>query len=322
MYPVEIGGRLTPLVLQTVGPRVSENTIAAFEATLGHKLPPDYREFLLRYNGGIPVVGDVLGRDDRPDVPYQHGDSFRSFLKLPTPEVEVPLYERLQAIIDEDWPLPKSWLPIADDAGGNFFALDLGSDGKLIRFINHESLEEDISNHRVIAEGFLDLLLRVVSVEENAARERAAKSRDRKRLENGPFPSRLSAQLRIVSRFHPEVSSWCRALSLKLFDSKGHFSVHDDELSRLMLDLMFWVNERAHGDGQPTPRTELAKIVYDWWSEAEDAFGLTGYCREYVDEWWKDRLASGALVGDYTAARFGTEASADFLKRLHVEILR
>jgi len=320
MHQVKIGDRLTPLVLQSVGPHVTEATVAEFESALGYRLPADYREFLLKYNGGDPVVGDVVGRDDRPDIPYQHGDGISSFLKLPTSEKEVPVHERLRVITNEHWTLPKSLLPIADDAGGNFFALDLASEKGLIRFINHESLDEDITHHRVMAESFLDLLLRIVSVETHETNKRAKMLRDRKRIEQGEFPSRLVAQLKIVARFHPEVPSWCRSLSLKLFEAKGHFSVHDDDLSRQQLDLMFWINEGARGDGQPTPRTELAKIIYDWWSEEEDAFGLTGYCHEFVDEWWKDRLASGALVGDYTAARFSSEASADFLKKLHAEV--
>lgn len=320
MNQVEIQNRKTPVVLGSRGPVVSETCVARFEVRLGYRLPSDYREFLLKYNGGDPVVGIVKGRDDREDIPYQHGESVRSFLMLAPDEGDVPEFQELKAPTELDWLLPANLLPIADDAFGNSFAIDLESTDGLVRFIDHESLDNDIAQHRVLADSFLDLLLRVVSVEENEARERAEKLRDRRRIEAGEFPSRLAAQIRIVTKQHPEVAAWCRSLSLKLFDAKGHFSVHDDSLSRLLLDLMFWINEIARNTEKPTPRTELAKIIYDWWSEDEDAFGLKGYAPGFVDEWWKDRLSSGALVGDYSAARFSSDASADFLKALQAEI--
>lgn len=308
--------------MRHLGPKVSESNVAEFEGRLGYRLPPDYREFLLNYNGGHPVVGTVKGREDRSDIPYQHGDSIHTFLMLPSNEGEVSPFQQLKTSEEIGWSLPKNLLPIADDAGGNCFAIDLDSSGGLVRFIDHESSDEEISQHRVMADSFLDLLLRVVSVEENEARECAEKLRDRRRIEQGEFPSRLAAKVRIATKQYPEVSAWCRSLSLKLFDAKGHFSVHDDGLSRLLLDLMFWINEIAKNSASPTPRIELAKIVHDWWSEEDDAFGLKGYAPGFVDDWWKDRLSSGALVGDYSAARFSSEASTDFLKRLHAEILQ
>lgn len=322
MNQVEIQGLKTPVVLENHGPVISEVCISRFENRISHRLPSDYREFLLKYNGGDPVVGIVKGRDDREDIPYQHGESIRSFLMLAPLEGEVPEFQELKAPTELDWSLPANILPIADDAFGNSFAIDLESTDGLVRFIDHESLDDDITQHRVLADSFLDLLLRVVSVEENEARERAEKLLDRRRIEVGEFPSRLVARIRIVAKQHSEVAAWCRSLSLKLFDAKGHFSVHDDSLSRLLLDLMFWINEIARNTEKPTPRTELATIIYDWWSEDEVSFGLKGYAPGFIDEWWKDRLSSGALVGDYTAARFSSEASADFLKKLQAEISR
>jgi len=37
------------------GQRLKETSVAQFEAAIGLKLPPEYRSFLLEYNGGIPV---------------------------------------------------------------------------------------------------------------------------------------------------------------------------------------------------------------------------------------------------------------------------
>src|SRR5205809_3847462 len=150
MEQVKIGGRRTPAVVTSRGPKVSAARIAQFERHLGYSLPPDYREFLLKYNGGDPAVGEVRGRDDRPDVPYQHGDSIRTFLKLSCREGDVSQYEELRAPVEIPWSLPKNLLPIAEDAGGNCFILELGQKGGCVRFLDHEALDEEITHHRVV----------------------------------------------------------------------------------------------------------------------------------------------------------------------------
>jgi len=52
--PIEItlGGTKTGAFLQTLGPALEPSRLEAFEAKLGTKLPEDYRQFMLMYNGG------------------------------------------------------------------------------------------------------------------------------------------------------------------------------------------------------------------------------------------------------------------------------
>jgi hypothetical protein len=82
--PVTIDGQVTPVFLKRRGPPVTEEDILGFEKRFGYPLPKDYREFLLTYNGGRPVEGEVLGRDDQPEIPYEHGDGIECFFQLPT----------------------------------------------------------------------------------------------------------------------------------------------------------------------------------------------------------------------------------------------
>jgi hypothetical protein len=42
-------------VIEDRGPPLREEEVVAFETWLGSRLPADYREFLLLYNGGYPV---------------------------------------------------------------------------------------------------------------------------------------------------------------------------------------------------------------------------------------------------------------------------
>ena len=50
------------------GPPIEEREIAELEHTLGVTLPPDYRTFLLRTNGGRPVPEDAFGDDDTGSI--------------------------------------------------------------------------------------------------------------------------------------------------------------------------------------------------------------------------------------------------------------
>jgi hypothetical protein len=66
----------TDLSFQHPHPPTSEEAIAAFEKELGFRLPEDYRQFLLKYNGG--------GRPTQPDFDYKllNGKDMRSFVEL------------------------------------------------------------------------------------------------------------------------------------------------------------------------------------------------------------------------------------------------
>jgi SMI1/KNR4 family protein SUKH-1 len=167
---VTLLGRTTQVFLRDCGPEVSEADIAVFEKGLGYRLPDDYRDFLLRYNGGYPIVTAVTGRDDDPNLPYAHGDGVRGFYKLQTPVGPVKSYERLRTPceIEEAYGLglPFDALEIGDDEGGNMIMMELGHPKYLIRFVDHERLDSPFATHRVLAEGFTDLLMRFRTVEE------------------------------------------------------------------------------------------------------------------------------------------------------------
>ena len=311
--PVRIANQDTPVFLRRCGPRPSEAHVSEFENRLGFALPADYRQFLLKYNGGYPLVGTVRGRDDDPEVPYQHGDGVRAFFKLPVPGGHVASYERLRPSRDLPFELPDNWLLIGDDAGGNSFVLEL--DSGTVRFLAHEWFAEGEPG-RIMADSFLDLLLRFVTLEEQRAREEAEKQARRRALEQGAFPPKLEAQCRKAEARHPRVRDWCRQLSLQLFAEKGYYAVHADETSRLLLDLMFWLHQHARATSAPIPRTQLETILMNWWRSDDAGFGLNGHCLEYFQEWWQDRLASGALAGDQSQARFTEEALERLLKKL------
>jgi hypothetical protein len=313
---VRIAGKQTPVVLKSRGPQVSESDITAFEARLGHKLPSHYREFLLCYNGGAPTVGTVKGRDDRRNVAYEHGDAVRTFLKLPTARGKVKDFEKLIAPAEIPWKLPQNILPIADDAGGNYFVLELGLGKGRVRFLNHEAFDEPIEQHRILADDFGDFLDRFRSLEEQKTIDKTESKAEVRALRAGKFPVKLELQCKAIDKEHPRIREWIRTVCLQVFHEKGYFAVHGDDLSRTLLDLAFWVNQTARPAVRKTKSSELTSIIECWLQEKNAAFGLTGYSPGFLLEWWADRLRKGSLEGTSENARFTRKASTELLQML------
>lgn len=113
---------------------ISESDVTDFETQLGISLPIDYREFLIKTNGGIPfphkIEFSVENRPDTTSVEYFYGllseDSSQSL------KWACGVFDDL---------LAKKLLPIAGDAFGNKIVLCL-SDGT-VWFWDHEEPDQE-----------------------------------------------------------------------------------------------------------------------------------------------------------------------------------
>lgn len=311
MHPVTLLGVDTPVVLAQSGPPVTEADVAAFEALLGRLLPADYREFLLTYNGGLPVV--TLGED------IDGTEFMLSGLRSLHPDaMDEPYAAHLSTPArregDYGWGLPADVLEIANDPGGNLFTLSLDDPAHTVRFIDHES-DAPFGMQRVLARGFTAFLQLIRSVDAQAAIEADVQCEERRRLERGPFPAALDAQLRRVEAHVLGVRDAVRRACLAVFNDKAHFSLHDDPRSQQVFDLMLWVHETATAPG--LTRAEMHEVVFDWFSDASGGFGLNGYAPGFLDDWWAARFEKGALEGDvHGQARFTSDARTALMTSL------
>jgi hypothetical protein len=100
-------------------PATTEPAVVSLEAELGFRLPDDYREFLLQYNGGQPEATVF-----RWGSGSYMGSSVRYFYSV-TEDFTFSLayHYKIYALAGR---IPKWTLPISPDAGGNLILLALG----------------------------------------------------------------------------------------------------------------------------------------------------------------------------------------------------
>lgn len=130
--------------------------VSALEAYIGHKLPEDYRRFLLEYNGGRPEPDAFLlntGNGDEEDIVM----CFFPMRDLKLGHVNVENFEELRT-----WPLHCGWddlqsdlenlyaeagieeplLPTGTDGSSNYFCIVLaGTRRGAVVFLDHETGE-------------------------------------------------------------------------------------------------------------------------------------------------------------------------------------
>lgn len=106
---------------------IEDHQVTSFEQLIGYKLPVDYRDFLLRHNGGVPHPNIFKTRNKKYESDVQ---SLYGLGSLPS---HCSLEHHYPLLKDR---LPKSYLAIGNDSLGNFFLLDLKK--STIKFFDHE----------------------------------------------------------------------------------------------------------------------------------------------------------------------------------------
>ena len=108
--------------------------ISNFEKIIKDNLPTDYKNFLMKYNGGQPQPSSFRFFSDRND-----GSSVDQFLSLGR-EKHSNLLNYYENYKDR---IPSGFIPIAHDAGGNLIIMELKSNSNRIYFWDHEFEVDD-----------------------------------------------------------------------------------------------------------------------------------------------------------------------------------
>lgn len=139
--------------LENYGQSVGIEAIKFLEAYLQHKLPRDYKNFLLQYNGGKPVPDCFKFFDSN------NGSVVNFFFRI-NAEKEYRYADLLSAIRELRGRVPRDFIPIASDVFGNIICIAIS--GKLfgkVYFWDHEFETDDneeptMRNMTLIANNF------------------------------------------------------------------------------------------------------------------------------------------------------------------------
>ncbi len=120
-------------------PLPTEAELLHFENALGYQLPADYKEFLLKYNGGVcelkniivPVSGYLC------DLFGLYPDNFETELMT----LKLPQHPELTELWGE---LPRNLLPIGEVDSGDMVAMRFNEDKTQVVILDHEDGEMKI----------------------------------------------------------------------------------------------------------------------------------------------------------------------------------
>lgn len=118
-------------------PPTTENAVLDFETTIGHRLPNDYRTFLLKDNGG---------EQPEPDCFRVETGEITALAVLFPIGVPNDFYDLAGHFKSKQDDLPKHVIPIGLDIGGNTICLAIAGDANgTVLFWDHE-VEADQDN--------------------------------------------------------------------------------------------------------------------------------------------------------------------------------
>jgi cell wall assembly regulator SMI1 len=145
------------MLIMNSKPQLNENQINDLEKKFNICLPNEYRNFLLKYNGGIPRPSVFNFKDNGG----QETNSLVHYFYAIYNESNYDNLEQNYILYIKEKRIPLNILPIADDPFGNMICISLsGNDCGNVYFWNHEEEVENESydNLSLIANNFNEFL--------------------------------------------------------------------------------------------------------------------------------------------------------------------
>lgn len=313
-----------------VEPAPSDELIASIEEELGgFRLPAAYVELARMHNGGL------LARNCHPmDEPTGWAEdhiAITGLYAIGRISDHSLCGETGSKFWEAEWGYPPIGVYIAETptAGHEMIVLDYRDCGKQgeprVVYVD----QEDDYRITFVAPDFATFVRGLVDKAEYDTsgddREDAVAT-----VESGTLSPIVLRALDAAGARLPDGERVLRTLARQIVDEKGHFSLHADERSHLMYDLMFWLYSQlrtasSFADFVDPPEE---KASYDRPSyELMIVFGLEadpygfctgGYAPDFVRDWWNARIAAGELVKTPEGYRFTPEAEATLLHRLAI----
>lgn len=268
----------------------TDELIASLEAELGYRLPFSYVWLMKRHNGGIPhngcfptgvatswsddhiAITGIMGIGREKDNSLGGGFGSRFWI--------------------EEWGYPDIGVAICDcpSAGHDMIFLDYrfcGQKGEPA--VVHIDQEDD---YRItfLAHDF-ESFIRGLEHEDLYDGSEEDRAHDLEMVQSAAF-SPLLADLCARSDAALDMEGIIRRIAQAIVEEKGHFSLHADERSWLLYDILFWLYTHAYPDTAEADYLE----AYPQMIALAGPLTTGGYAPAFVTDWLKARKKEKAIV--------------------------
>ena len=295
------------------GEPLRKEQVPQAEETLGYKLPPSYIELLENKNGGVPnnlcfpTKKKTSWAEDHIQISAIHGINKKDYSLLGS------LGSRF---MQDEWGYPDIGIVICDSpsAGHDAVMLDYrqcknGGEPAVIHVDVEVGDEPEIT---YLADNFESFVRGLVneSVYEPTAEEEMQELLNQ--IATGSFSPVLLKAFETAQNTMPDVGQKLRRLAKEIVMTKQVFALHEDDLSYLMYDYLFWLfchvrrpqsmrdylwPDKDKPMSYDTPYYALMVALSDGQDHYEFHTAYTGgYCRDFLKTWWQVRQESGELI--------------------------
>ncbi|MBC8754397.1 SMI1/KNR4 family protein [Kordia sp. YSTF-M3] len=290
----------------------SDELILSIENELGYKLPKSYIEMMKVQNGGTPV-NFCFPTDESTSWSKDHVQISGIFGIGREKEYSLAGDLGSQFMID-NWGYPTIGICICDcpSAGHDMIMLDYrkcGKDGE--PEVVHVDQEYDYTI-TFLAKNFEAFIRGLVDYDEYDTSEEDLVNQ-LEALETARFSTILTQFFQSTQT--KDFEKILRTIIIKLTKEKGYFSLHDDPLSYLIYDTLFYLytkNKKVSSASKYVEKAYPKMIVF-----TDRGINTGGYAPSFISTWLDEKIANQDITKKFfKGLKFTTEYEHTILERL------
>jgi hypothetical protein len=311
------------------GQSITKELIDEAEQILGYRLPLFYIELLKSKNGGMPKNNNF----PTSEATSWSEDHIAISGILGINNQELSLLGGLGSrFMIEEWGYPDIGIIICDtpSAGHDAVMLDYrqcGKDGE--PEVIHVDVENPTPKITRLADNFESFIRGLVNEKKYRLPAYKQKIIELKKVQEGNFSPVLLRAFQKVYQQLPDAKQKMRRLAKKIVERKGFFAIHDDELSMLMMDYLFWLfcqietvtslanyKNGSCDSSYDKPYFAFMISLSDDSDQEHYQFCTEGYCADFIHNWWMNRLLKDELKETPNGFILTDQAISRMLKKL------
>lgn len=276
----------------------TDELIDSIEKELGYKLPSSYIHLMKMQNGGVPR--NTCFPTEEPTSWAENHIAITGIMGIGREKSYSLCGEFGSPFMIEEWGYPEIGVVICvcPSAGHDVVILDYracGKDGQ--PEVVHVDQEDDYEI-TFLAENFEEFINGLVSEEQYDTSEED-REKALEKVAHGKFSSLLDELCSRVTEVE-QVEQKIRSICTSIFEEKGYFALHADELSYDMYDVQFWLYIKSYPDTSRDQYVSAYQNIIAFGGE----FGTGGYGPSFITDWLDYRINEGRIILDHGIIRF------------------